>query len=230
MMAPLLLIGAANFPREHPSIYRTPLPCGALAGRDSAGVRPMAAPFGADGALWSSVPRDRPLGERILFQKRSSGTGTRNFGGAFGGSGGAMERGKNIQPEFTTLLEQPRRIVNALSAKGWTPLLRVVIQSLTGDIQLRDISVRQMADGEGAHLMRLEGIAMGRSPRIVADQFRSALERGLEGEHSGPVKTQFERLEDAEVPTIGSAPAQADFTITISLGPEPLTGDGGGGT
>lgn len=123
-------------------------------------------------------------------------------------------------PELARSQSLPARIAADRAKPRWTPVLCGIVPSDTVRIDILEVDARGEPGDSGACHMSVRGVADGPQPRLMADQFRRAVEDNLKRAANGrPVSTHFERLKDA--PDASLEQARATFDLIATLGPMP---------
>lgn len=102
----------------------------------------------------------------------------------------------------------------------WAPMLEKVARCVTPNVQIT--SLDGTAGPEQGVSVTLNGMAGGREPRGVAEDFRQMLLEQVGKSHPG-LKVEFKTLEDLEtlVPIDGNNMPTAHFVVVISFNPWP---------
>jgi hypothetical protein len=103
----------------------------------------------------------------------------------------------------------------------WAPLLEKVARCVTPNIQITALE-GNVEDEKGLVSVTLDGVAGGREPRGVAEDFRQMLLEQI-GKEQPTVKVEFKTLEDldATVAIGGNNVTTAHFVVTVGLEPFP---------
>jgi hypothetical protein len=102
----------------------------------------------------------------------------------------------------------------------WAPLLEKVAHCVTPNIQIT--SLDGAVEEERGISITLDGMAGGREPRAVAEDFRQMLLEQI-GKEEPSVKVEFKALEDLDttVSVGGNNVTTAHFIVTVALDPFP---------
>lgn len=103
----------------------------------------------------------------------------------------------------------------------WAPMLEKISHCVTPNIQITSFDGSVVGDNSGI-TMTLDGLAGGREPRAVAEDFRQMLLEQIGKEHSD-VKVEFKTLEDLDtlVNVGGANVATAHFSVSVNFNPFP---------
>lgn len=103
----------------------------------------------------------------------------------------------------------------------WAPLLAKVAHCVTPNIQITAFE-GNIEDEKGIVTVTLDGVAGGREPRGVAEDFRQMLLEQI-GKEQPTVKVEFKTLEDLDttVAVGGNNVTTAHFVVTVGLEPFP---------
>ncbi len=129
------------------------------------------------------------------------------------------EQAGKARANAVSVLTRAERIEAERAAGQWTEVLRAGSMTASAGIELRSVAARGFEGSPGASELAVEGVAIGASPRGVADAFLHDLRRELERQFPGGVRSELVKLEDAAVPA--SAPAgqrAASFAIVVKVG------------
>jgi hypothetical protein len=102
----------------------------------------------------------------------------------------------------------------------WAPMLEKVARCVTPNVQITGFD-GSVEDEKGVTIM-LDGVAGGREPRGVAEDFRQMLLEQI-GKEQPSVKVEFRTLEDLDtmVSVGGNSVPTAHFVVTVALNPFP---------
>ena len=102
----------------------------------------------------------------------------------------------------------------------WAPILEKVAHCVTPNIQIT--ALEGTADEDKGVTMTLDGIAGGREPRGVAEDFRQMLLEQM-GKTEPTVKVEFKTLEDLDTTVLvgGNNVTTAHFVVMVALDPFP---------
>jgi hypothetical protein len=102
----------------------------------------------------------------------------------------------------------------------WAPLLEKVAHCVTPNIQITDLE--GAIEDERGITITLDGVAGGREPRGVAEDFRQMLLEQI-GKEQPSVKVEFKTLEDLDttVSVGGNNVTTAHFIVMVGLDPFP---------
>ena len=102
----------------------------------------------------------------------------------------------------------------------WAPMLEKVAHCVTPNIQIT--ALEGTADDDKGVTITLDGVAGGREPRGVAEDFRQMLLEQI-GKAEPSVKVEFKTLEDLDttVSVGGNTVTTAHFGVVIALDPFP---------
>src|SRR6266576_826726 len=102
----------------------------------------------------------------------------------------------------------------------WAPLLEKVAHCVTPNIQIT--SLEGAVEDDKGITITLDGVAGGREPRGVAEDFRQMLLEQV-GKEQPTVKVEFKTLEDldATVAVGGNNVTTAHFVVTVGMEPFP---------
>jgi hypothetical protein len=131
---------------------------------------------------------------------------------------------KRIQ-ELNNIIAITRSLDQMIDARFyWAPMLERIAHCVTPNIQLTNFEA--VADGEKGVVVTLDGMAGGREPRAVAEDFRQMLLEQV-GKEQSEVKVEFKTLEDLDtlVNVGGSDVATAHFAVAVSFNPYSKKGD-----
>jgi hypothetical protein len=131
---------------------------------------------------------------------------------------------KRIQ-ELNNIIATTRSLDQMIDARFyWAPMLERIAHCVTPNIQLTNFEA--MADGEKGVVVTLDGMAGGREPRAVAEDFRQMLLEQV-GKEQSEVKVEFKTLEDLDtlVNVGGSNVATAHFAVAVSFNPYSKKGE-----
>ncbi|MDQ2867047.1 MAG: hypothetical protein M3R59_01335 [Verrucomicrobiota bacterium] len=103
----------------------------------------------------------------------------------------------------------------------WAPTLEKISHCVTPNIQITSLDGSVVGDNTGITIT-LEGLAGGREPRAVAEDFRQMLLEQIGKDHSD-VKVEFKTLEDLDtLVNVGSVNvATAHFSVSVNFNPFP---------
>src|SRR5438876_6845586 len=103
----------------------------------------------------------------------------------------------------------------------WAPLLEKVAHCVTPNIQITALE-GVVEDEKGLVTVTLDGVAGGREPRGVAEDFRQMLLEQV-GKEQPTVKVEFKTLEDLDttVAVGGNNVTTAHFVVTVGMEPFP---------
>ena len=103
----------------------------------------------------------------------------------------------------------------------WAPLLEKVAHCVTPNIQITSLEGAVEGD-KGITTITLDGVAGGREPRGVAEDFRQMLLEQI-GKEESSVKVEFKTLEDLDttVSVGGNNVTTAHFVVMVGLDPFP---------
>ena len=103
----------------------------------------------------------------------------------------------------------------------WAPLLEKVAHCVTPNIQITSLEGAVEGD-KGITTITLDGVAGGREPRGVAEDFRQMLLEQI-GKEEPSVKVEFKTLEDLDttVSVGGNNVTTAHFVVMVGLDPFP---------
>jgi hypothetical protein len=103
----------------------------------------------------------------------------------------------------------------------WAPLLEKVAHCVTPNIQITSLE-GTVDEEKGVVTITLDGVAGGREPRGVAEDFRQMLLEQV-GKEQPTVKVEFKTLEDLDttVSVGGNNVTTAHFIVTVGLEPFP---------
>ncbi|PYL02207.1 MAG: hypothetical protein DME32_07130, partial [Verrucomicrobia bacterium] len=103
----------------------------------------------------------------------------------------------------------------------WAPLLEKVAHCVTPNIQITALE-GIVEDDKGLVTVALDGVAGGREPRGVAEDFRQMLLEQV-GKEQPTVKVEFKTLEDLDttVAVGGNNVTTAHFVVTVGMEPFP---------
>src|SRR5438874_7100261 len=103
----------------------------------------------------------------------------------------------------------------------WAPLLEKVAHCVTPNIQITSLE-GVIEDDKGLVTATLDGVAGGREPRSVAEDFRQMLLEQV-GKVQPTGKVEFKTLEDVDttVAVGGSNETTAHFVVTVGMEPFP---------
>jgi hypothetical protein len=103
----------------------------------------------------------------------------------------------------------------------WAPLLEKVAHCVTPNIQITALE-GIVEDDKGLATVTLDGVAGGREPRGVAEDFRQMLLEQV-GKEQPTVKVEFKTLEDLDttVAVGGNNVTTAHFVVTVGMEPFP---------
>lgn len=102
----------------------------------------------------------------------------------------------------------------------WAPLLEKVAHCVTPNIQIT--ALEGAAEDDKGVTITLDGVAGGREPRGVAEDFRQMLLEQI-GKEQPSVRVEFKSLEDLDttVPLSGDNVTTAHFIVMVGLDPFP---------
>ena len=102
----------------------------------------------------------------------------------------------------------------------WAPLLEKVAHCVTPNIQIT--ALEGAAEDDKGVTITLDGVAGGREPRGVAEDFRQMLLEQI-GKEQPSVRVEFKSLEDLDttVPLSGDNVTTAHFIVMVGLDPSP---------
>lgn len=108
----------------------------------------------------------------------------------------------------------------------WAPLLSKLAGCVTPNIQLTALD-GNVADGNGAVVLVVEGIGAAREPRAAAEKFRQLFAEQLTKSYS-EVKVEFKNLEDLDTAAnlAGLPTPTARFILNVSFNPKPPLAEG----
>jgi len=103
----------------------------------------------------------------------------------------------------------------------WAPLLEKVAHCVTPNIQITSLE-GMVEEDRGLVTVTLDGVAGGREPRGVAEDFRQMLLEQV-GKEQPTVKVEFKTLEDLDttVAVGGNNVTTAHFVLTVGMEPFP---------
>ena len=103
----------------------------------------------------------------------------------------------------------------------WATLLEKVAHCVTPNVQISSLE-GVVEDDKGLVTVTLDGVAGGREPRGVAEDFRQMLLEQV-GKEQPTVKVEFKTLEDLDttVAVGGSNETTAHFVVTVGMEPFP---------
>jgi hypothetical protein len=160
-------------------------------------------------------------GYRLLDLKRKLGATEEEWKKVEPKVGAAQKR---IQ-ELNNIIAITRSLDQMIDARFyWAPMLERIAHCVTPNIQLTNFEA--MADGEKGVVVTLDGMAGGREPRAVAEDFRQMLLEQV-GKEQSEVKVEFKTLEDLDtlVNVGGSNVATAHFAVAVSFNPYSKKGE-----
>jgi hypothetical protein len=107
----------------------------------------------------------------------------------------------------------------------WAPLLEKVAHCVTPNIQIT--SLEGTVEDDKGITITLDGVAGGREPRGVAEDFRQMLLEQI-GKEEPSVKVEFKTLEDLDttVSVGGNNVTTAHFVVMVGLDPFPKSAEG----
>ena len=132
----------------------------------------------------------------------------------------ALAEAEPHRKKLQELLSLPKRLEQQRTSPQWTPVLRSIVRSHEGDIELQGLHAHQMDDKPGACDVRIDGVAFGPNARVSIDHFRHKIEQELQHDQSSePVKTGFLRFaEEAESSEAASEQKRITFEIAVTVG------------
>ena len=160
-------------------------------------------------------------GYRLLDLKRKLGATEEEWKKVDPKVGAAQKR---IQ-ELNNIIAITRSLDQMIDARFyWAPMLERIAHCVTPNIQLTNFEA--VADGEKGVVVTLDGMAGGREPRAVAEDFRQMLLEQV-GKEQSEVKVEFKTLEDLDtlVNVGGSDVATAHFAVAVSFNPYSKKGE-----
>lgn len=159
-------------------------------------------------------------GLQLLQHDRHLAGELRTLDREWAGVSAALDKARVVKADFERSLRGTMSARAEFDGKDrWTPALRSIVTSAGEGIELRAIQVLKKPDDPRADGLRIEGVAVGPEPRVIADEFLQALQRELRRHFPAAGPGQFERLEDdPEPPADDSEQWKANFTITAPIG------------
>lgn len=128
-----------------------------------------------------------------------------------------LEQAEQVRSNATTVLRRAKRIGDERNAERWTKALRAISSTAGVEIEIRGVTTA--AEAQGVWGFQVDGIATGRAPREIADEFFRRLRRELERDFSKTGLMKLEKLEDESEPTpLPPERRRAHFAISIKLG------------
>jgi len=137
-----------------------------------------------------------------------------------------------IEPKVTAAQKRPDELSGVISTTNalegyienrfyWAPFLEKVAHCVTPNIQITALE-GIVEDDKGLVTVTLDGVAGGREPRAVAEDFRQMLLEQV-GKEQPTVKVEFKTLEDLDttVAVGGNNVTTAHFIVTVGM--EPLS-------
>lgn len=137
-----------------------------------------------------------------------------------------------IEPKVTAAQKRSDElngIINTMSAlensiEGrfyWATLLEKVAHCVTPNVQITSLE-GVVEDDKGVVTVTLDGVAGGREPRGVAEDFRQMLLEQI-GKEQPTVKVEFKTLEDLDTTVAlgGNNVTTAHFVVTVGMEPFP---------
>jgi len=131
-----------------------------------------------------------------------------------------MPEAEQARANFLTLLDRPRRVAADRARTRWTRVLAGVVKADGVDVDLRGFHAHEDPRAPGACELRIDGVAAGHKPRMIADQFRQTIEKELQREASGALlKVAFQQLEDeANSSSLPPGQQRAAFSLLATVG------------
>jgi len=134
----------------------------------------------------------------------------------------SLEEARRQRAVSETFIDGARRVAQERNVDPWTPLLRSIAVSMEPAIDLRVIRLLNTSDKAPEFVLRIEAVANGTAPRMIADHFRQRLQEELASNNRPARACQFELLEDESVPDLAEPNEErARFIITAPINPEP---------
>lgn len=99
----------------------------------------------------------------------------------------------------------------------WAPMLEKIARCVTPNLQITTFDGSVGEDNNGINIL-LEGMAAGREPRSVAEDFRQMLLEQV-GKEKGTVKVEFKTLEDLDtlINVGGNTVPSAHFVVVVAI-------------
>lgn len=159
-------------------------------------------------------------GYRVLDMKRRAAAAQREW--------------EKVEPQVTAAQKRAAELNGIISTAKtldglidtrfyWAPVLEKIARCVTPNVQITSLDgvVTQTEETKGVTIT-LEGLAAGREPREVAEDFRQMLLEQM-GKEQPQVAIEFRALEDLDtlVSVGGNNVATARFVVTVSFSPFP---------
>ncbi len=123
------------------------------------------------------------------------------------------------RPRLLAALARPEHVLRERKAPKWSQALGDVDATTGAAVELRDLHAREKLATPGACELRIDGVALGQSPRMAADRFRKRLEADLRRDFpKSVVTTRFVDLENEQNAQVELAERKANFTIKVTVG------------
>ena len=130
-----------------------------------------------------------------------------------------VEQAAQARSELASLAKRAERLTKERSTGGWTGALRAISTAVGAGIELPGVAARGAEGPPGACKVRIDGLAIGPTPRLLADSFNEALRREAERSAPSAVLTRIEMFENEPEPSSDpSDQRRARFTITLKVG------------
>lgn len=129
-----------------------------------------------------------------------------------------LSEAREAQRKFEALAASLDRLRTESNSPSWTPALRAVKACEDSGIQLQEVRARRATESANTWTLVVGGISTGPVPTTVADRFRLALKRELEGKIHATVTADFQRLENLpEASSHQAGERQGVFTIHTTI-------------
>lgn len=129
-----------------------------------------------------------------------------------------LKGAEEVRNECSSLQKLADRLADETRIGGWTRALQVVAKMTGPEITTRGIAAQGMEGPRGGCKILIQGIAIGRNRREIAEKFYDDLRREAERSITCPVVTKLSRFQDEpDGPSVPDDQRRASFNMTLNI-------------